>query len=300
MSKNCLNEETLASYLDDSLQVVARAAAEEHLVSCDACRSRLVYYMRILDDDIREEEEPVVAAAMEAWDPARIPAPVARGWLAAARSHLMQLALVASVVTAVALGAILGLYNPRPIETAELLEAQVRRERPFAARTSLQEEAEDWVALEGTRYPTLAAADNTDETGIGLEEPGADSPGYHLLGLQYLIGGDFDSAEYYLSEALLESDSDPEIQNDLGVTYMERSKRDPAATQMDYRLSRDYFRSAIQLDSDYLPAQFNLALLYDLMDTRSELVDQVATYLAADPDSGWAGELQEILGSDDF
>lgn len=300
MSKNCLNEETLASYLDDSLQVVARVAAEEHLVSCDACRSRLVYYMRILDDDIREEEEPVVAAAMEAWDPARIPAPVARGWLAAARSHLVQLALVASVLTAVALGAILGLYNPRPVETAELLEAQLRRGRPFAARTSLQEEAEDWVALEGTRDAITASAENTDETGIGLNEPGGESPGNHVLGLQYLIAGDFELAEYYLFEALMEADSAPEIQNDLGVTYLERSKRDAAAEEMDYRLSRDYFQTAIELDSDYLPAQFNLALLYDRMDLRPALTEQVTTYLETDPDSGWAEELREILGSDDL
>jgi tetratricopeptide (TPR) repeat protein len=297
MSKNCLNEETLTSYLDDSLQVVARAAAEEHLVSCDACRSRLVYYMRILDDDVREEEEPVVAAAMEAWDPARIPVP-ARGWLAATRSRLMTLALVASVLTAIALGAIFGLYNPRPIGTAERLEAQLRRERPFEARTSLQETARDWVEFRNTRDAVRAAADNTGEDDIALSEAEGANPSNHLLGLQYLTAGSWDPAVDRLIEAFMEAPSDPAVQNDLGVVYLERPKEDARSQQNDYELAEGYFDNAMSIDANYLPAQFNLALLYERKGSRPELEDAVRDYLAMDPDSGWARDLQDL--SDDL
>ena len=67
VQRQCLDEDILTSYLEGLLDAPVRTATEQHLVGCDECRSRLVLYMRILDEDVLEEEDSVVQAAMARW-----------------------------------------------------------------------------------------------------------------------------------------------------------------------------------------------------------------------------------------
>lgn len=295
--KNCLNEQTLTNYLEDSLQATARATAEEHLISCDTCRSRLVYYMRILDEDVREEEEPVVAEAMQRWDSERVPVSVpAKGF--GRRSILFRAGLAATVLAAVALGGILGFLNPRSIPGEEYVQTRLRERRPFQSRTSLQVAGDTYVAYVETRDGGAPGADMSSTAEVltrGAEQGGA---GNHLLGLGYLVDEDWDRAVSYLEAAAEEFPDDPEIQNDLGVAYLERDKPNADAESDDHGRSTSHFLSAIGFDDDYLPARFNLVLLYRTMGMEAEIVAQAADrYFEADPDSGWAAELRELVGS---
>lgn len=293
-NKKCLNEETLTTYLAGSLEVGARTATEQHLVACDACRDRLVYYMRILDEDVHEEEEPVLEAAMSGWDMDRVPVP-ASGGRVAGYSLPVRLAFAASALIAVFLGAVVGLRHPPVPGSEEVLEAVLREERFWRARTSLQEDAEDYV----TYLETRDAADRPG-SGAGIfagllegEYPGG--AGMHLVGLRYLIERDFDRAVEYLREASRWLEDDPGVQNDVGLAYYVRPKDSPESEMEDFGLARTFFQNAIVLDRDFLPARFNLALLNLDEGMQAEARVQVEQYLDRDPDSGWALELASLM-----
>jgi len=301
--RNCLTEEVLTSYLEDSLQTTARAVAEEHLVSCDGCRNRLVYYMRILDEDIREEEEPVLELAMRRWDPEAVPPPPAMLDERAPAPGIatgLKLALVASVVVAALLGAVAGFRNPAVPSSEEVLERVLRERRTFRPRTSLQEAAEDYVAYVETRDGASGGGDQARRLDPLLAAASEEGAGSHILGLHYLVTGDYDRAVTYLEEAVLESEVDPGVENDLGVAYYVRPKTSGISRTEDDDLARLHFQSAIELDSDYLPAQFNLVLLNRRAGFEAEVRVAAERYFAKDSDSGWAAELQDLVGSGEF
>ena len=98
VQNKCLNDDTLTSYLEGLLDAPVRNAAEQHLIGCDDCRNRLVFYMRILDEDVREEEESLVSAAMDQWSQQPVEVEKRRSvfsekWLAIAASVFLRLRL---------------------------------------------------------------------------------------------------------------------------------------------------------------------------------------------------------------
>lgn len=302
MSRNCLNEEILTSYLEDSLEASVRVAAEEHLVSCDGCRSRLVYYMRVLDDEVREEEEPVLEAAMRDWNADTIPVPV-RG--AAARGRMNPAvfaiaAIAASVVVGVLVGVFAGLEDPPVLGDEASLEAILRDRRGFQARTSLQESSEDYVEFVATRDATRAPGTGVSGLDSSMAPEDPDGIGSHYLGLYYLAAElDFDRAVAYLTRALEESGEDPRVLNDLGVAYFIRPKGGVEAEATDQNVARRLFDDALKLDPDFLPARFNQVLLNSEAGMVAEMRVQAENYLEADPDSGWAREVVSLVGTPD-
>ena len=58
----CITEETLTEYLEGRLDPAIKAASEVHLVSCDDCRHHLVFYMRLLNQEIQPDESGAIEA----------------------------------------------------------------------------------------------------------------------------------------------------------------------------------------------------------------------------------------------
>jgi hypothetical protein len=298
--KNCLNEETFTNYLEDGLQASARTAAEGHLISCDTCRNRLVYYMRILDEDIREDEEPVLEAAMRRWEAKASPVAVRAAGVGQS-SLFLKLAVAAALVGAIALGAVTGLFSPPVASSGDYLEAVLREDRPFRFRTSLQESTADYTEFFETRDAGGPSSASRGAFEALLERAGQSSARYHLLGLSYLIlERDADRAVDYLQMAVNEFRGDPHVQNDLGVAYLERRADSAVIRENDVSLARAHFEAAIDLDADFMPARFNLVILAmedgSGVDTRSA----ADAYFINDPDSLWADELRAMVGSGDI
>src|SRR5262245_58263713 len=63
----CLTDEMLTDYLEGGLDPAVRAGSEAHLVACDKCRIRLVFFMRLLKQEIEPAEELALSAAQQAW-----------------------------------------------------------------------------------------------------------------------------------------------------------------------------------------------------------------------------------------
>src|SRR5438105_2629316 len=64
----CLTEETLTDYLEGGLDPAIRAASEVHLIGCDACRSKLGFYMRLLNEEISAEETAAIESLTADWE----------------------------------------------------------------------------------------------------------------------------------------------------------------------------------------------------------------------------------------
>ena len=64
----CLTEETLTDYLEGGLDPAIKAASEEHLVTCDNCRTRLGFFMQLLNEEISPEETGILQAVSDRWD----------------------------------------------------------------------------------------------------------------------------------------------------------------------------------------------------------------------------------------
>ena len=64
----CITEETLTDYLEGVLGPAVKAASEAHLIACDACRSRLTFFMRLLSEDVSEEEVTTLQVIEDKWN----------------------------------------------------------------------------------------------------------------------------------------------------------------------------------------------------------------------------------------
>lgn len=284
VQQHCLNEETLASYLDGSLDAPMRTAAEQHLVACDACRSQMVYYMRILDEDIREDEEPVLEAAMGRWDERVTPVPPRQR----PASLMRWEALAAAALVAVTLGVFTGVYLP----SRNIVEIVSSRERPFKARLARQSYVDH-----------LVTRDRSTDSGLRRYEGEVDelirNGDFYDAGILSLYDGDFERAIGLLSMAAQQVGEAPERLNDLGVAYLERI----GGTSEDRSQARQQFEAALDRNPAYPVAVYNLALYYEMETYDAPQAEQERLYrlalaqqdhyLELDPDSQWADEVRE-------
>ena len=280
IQNKCLNDDTLTGYLEGLLDAPVRNATEQHLVGCDDCRNRLVFYMRILDEDVREEEESVVSAAMEQWQEQPAPVEARRSSLS-----LKWLAIAASMLVAVTAGLFITVNRsplPTPVEIVDLL---LSSDRPFEARLSQQP------------YRPLFATRGENSTGLPLDPLEAEmlrqAADNRMLGTFYLLNSDFETAIRYLEQAAQQLD-DVAVRNDLGVAYLERGGASAEELAVSLSRARDQFEMALAEDAEFAPAVYNLALLFLRLDLDAEAREQRARYLELDSDSEWADEVRRL------
>lgn len=286
-NRKCLNDKVLTSYLEGSLSEGERSDAEAHLVACDRCRGQLVDFMRLLDEEVQEEEDAILSRAMDQWVPA--------GTVGHRRSRQVRWWLTGAAAALIAVSVGLFYYGTEPsvpgYDEAVVLAVLSQPTRSLEARLSLFDSPESYrpfIALRGV--PDAAAADRVSEL-----SPGGPEVGSHARGVFFLARREFDQAVELLEQAVIEEDT-PAARNDLGVAYMEQTWTSAEERNAYRELAAMQFEIALRLDARFAPAQFNLALWYERASLMDEFRAEAAAYLRLDPSSGWADEIRALGG----
>ena len=276
----CLADETLADYLSGDLDPAIRAACEVHLASCDSCRRSLAALMRLLRTATTAEEEVRLQAISKSWDDRYLPAfPVRqpragflhRGWLVA-------LTGVAALLLFVAIPSWITSYRNGTLQTpGDILLMLMSRGRPFEAQLAEEPHLD--------RVRGRIARPDVDYVQLGQEMTQRSADQYEM-GKFYLIQGDVDGALPNLETAEKDPGAPAAVHNDLGVAYMELSGKEKWAR------AEEEFNHAVDRNPNYLPAIFNLSILYDREEKYSDADDARRKYLRLDSKSGWANEVQ--------
>jgi tetratricopeptide (TPR) repeat protein len=269
----CLTEDTLAEYLEGSLDLGIKAASEVHLIVCDDCRRELGFFMRLLEEDVDAEEAAAVQDVTDRWGKTKREIPRRSGTL----PHWMfgLLAVAAVLVLAVVGVRVLLDRQAQPKSASEIVQLLLDHHRPFEARLA-NEPHLPILRTRGTDDPGIAY-------GLVAGEMTKLSADTHQMGRFYLLQKDFAHAMPYLEIAGREVGAGADVHNDLGVAYLEGdgSRLDKAAEE---------FRRALDLDRAFAPAVFNLALLYERMNSPEQASLQWKRYLELDPNSDWGKE----------
>ena len=274
----CLTEDTLTEYLEGSLDLGLKAASEVHLIACDGCRGKLGFFMRMLDEEVEAEEATVIQGVTDRWNKTKREIPRRTGTL---RSWLFAFVAIAAVLVlaVVSVRAVLD-RQAGPKSASEIVQLLLAQHRPFEARLA-NEPHLPILRTRGTDDPGIAYGLIAGE----MTKLSADS---HQMGRFYLLQKDFAHAIPYLEIAGREVGAGAEVHNDLGVAYLEcdGSRLDKAAQE---------FRHALDLDPGFSPAVFNLALLYERMNSAEQASLQWKRYLQLDPNSEWGREAHTRL-----
>ena len=284
MSKDhgqCLTEETLTDYLEGGLDPALKAASEVHLVACDDCRSRLGFFMKLLDENVGPEETSALRAITAQWNKrgakARMPRRTGtlKGWF-------FSLAAVAAAITFGVISVQFVLHRTsEPSSATEIVQLLLGQHRPFESRLS------DEPHLPMVR--TRGAADPGVAYSLLAAEMNRLSANSHQMGRFYLLQKDFNRAIPYLEIAEREVGARAEVHNDLGVAYFEgggESRLEKASQE---------FQHALESDPGFAPAVFNLAIFYERTGAAPQAESHWKRYLELDGNSPWAKEAQSRL-----
>ena len=280
---DCLTEDLISGYLEGVLTPVVRSACEVHLVTCDRCRENLATFMRLLREDVDPEEEAELNRALAQWDRRELkPNPArSRGSTFWRRVSFGLGGVAAALVVTLILRSVLFWGQP---SAEDLVQALLENKRPFDAQLSHQ----PYVALSRTRGLEL----NTPAS--LLDEMTKRSADAYRLGRFYLAIGEFSKAVEQLQIAAADPKAPPEVHNDLGVGYLQRY------ADGDFERSLEELSNALKQNPTFLPAIFNLSLLYEQKGLTSDAEREWKRYLSLDSTSGWADEVRQKLSRKDF
>jgi tetratricopeptide (TPR) repeat protein len=272
--QSCLEEVALTAYLEGRMDSSIREPVETHLADCEACRGKLAFYMRILDEDVRDEEEVAIDHLVSELRKKPVTMGRRRRWWP------VGVAVAATLALAVGLGSQMD-FSSRP-SPQEILDRLALEERPFEARLSDQ----TYLPLTQVRAPNAAPAARS----MAARMQGVSD---YMLGTFYLHIEQFDLAIERLN-AEAQRANRAEVQNNLGVAYLERDAGGPAEEAVNRREARAHFEQALEIEPAFAPSIFNLAILYYRENLPAELDVKVREYRELDPNSGWADELQRL------
>jgi tetratricopeptide (TPR) repeat protein len=276
----CLTDETLTDYLEGRLDPAIKMASEAHLVSCDHCRTRLAFFMQLLNSEVKVHEEVAIRAIQERWvqtdKDQRLPGRRGRrrNW------RIASGAVAAALLLTAGMWFILDRVG-EPRSAGEVIHLLLARNRPFEARISGQ----PYLPFTLTR----GISDPGDSDALLARQMSRLSATAYEMGQFYLLEKDFKNAITYLELASREPGATAETHNDLGVAYMESS--------IDSNQSKAIaeFRRALGAKPNFLPAVFNLAVLYERLDNNDQAENQWKQYLQLESDHSWKDEAKAKL-----
>lgn len=277
----CITEETLTEYLEGGLDPALKAATEVHLIACDDCRGRLAFFMRILNEDVANDEAKALQVIALQWDKRKPKEKMPRR-AGTMKSWFFAIAAVAAVlIIGVVAVNFVGNRSSEPESASEVVQLLLAQNRPFEPRLA-DEPYLPIVRTRGDEDPGVAYGLLAGE----MTRLSADS---HQMGRFYLLQKDFNRAIRYLEMAEREVGARAEVHNDLGVAYFESG--DASRVQ---KASAE-FRHALELDPRCEPAAFNLAMFYEREGATRQAESQWKRYLELDSKSAWAKEAQSRL-----
>jgi tetratricopeptide (TPR) repeat protein len=277
----CLTEDILIEYLEGSLDVALKAASEVHLIACDDCRNRLGFFMRLLEEEVRDEETHNLQAIAAEWDRKKSDRRIPRGTGTFPAWFLGFIGIAAVLLAGVVSVRFVMDRQAEPKSASEVNELLLGQQRPFESRME-NEPHLPIVRTRGTDDPAVAY-------GLLAREMTRLSADTHQMGRFYLLQKDFSRAIQYLEIAAREVGATAGVYNDLGVAYLESG--DP----MSVDKASLQFQRALRLDPAFAPAVFNLALFYERENEPAEAAAQWKRYLELDPKSDWTSEAQGRL-----
>jgi tetratricopeptide (TPR) repeat protein len=277
----CLTDEMLTDYLGGELDAPVKTASEAHLVACDDCRVKLAFFIRLLREDRSPSEAVAIRAIQDEWVRARRD----RGLPGRGTSRLRNWRIVSGGV-AVALLLAVGVrvaidYQGEPKTAREVVHLLLAGNRPFEGRISDQPH----VPYTATRGPSYT----TNSYSLLAGQMNRLSATTYEMGQFDLLQKDFVNAIQFLELASRQAGASAAVHNDLGVAYME--------SRIDSNQSKAIaeFRRALAAQPDFLPASFNLAVLYERLGKTDQAEAQWRQYIQLETDSGWKSEAKSRL-----
>jgi tetratricopeptide (TPR) repeat protein len=278
---DCIADDLVAGYLEGTLTTVVKTACEVHLISCDPCREKLAAYMRILQPEITPQENAAVESAIVQWERRGL-RPLPRPEPRLSKTNRYVLGGIAAALLVGILFFLRGVLIPSQPTADDLIQNLYQLRRPFSAQLS----NEPYREYSSTRNKSY----EDPRKSVLLEEMNRQSADAYRHGLLHLYFGDFQNALPFLEQAASASNVPPEVLNDLGVAYFEQGNTNRAEVQ---------FGSALEKDSKFLPAIFNLALSYEADGKHDAAKREYELYLSLDPSSGWAADVSRKLSRKD-
>jgi tetratricopeptide (TPR) repeat protein len=279
--RQCVTDETLTEYLEGTLAPPVKAATEVHLVSCEQCRNQLAFFIRVLQPDVTPEEGETLKRIADEWDERYGAIPLPSRKLLHPRVFFLFAAAAAAILIAVLSVSVVGKRGAAPTTAGEVVQLLLKDNRPF----------ESWIA--GAPYRPFVETRAPDSSGVSYGLLAAEmtrlSANSHEMGRFYLIQKDFDRAMEYLEIAEREVGAGAAVHNDLGVAYLE------SGNASHFEKAGQEFVHALQEDSSFTSAAFNLALFYERRNEAALAEAQWKRFLELEPNSDWATEARARL-----
>ena len=296
----CPGDDVLAAYLDDRLHPDERRVVEEHLASCEDCRTILADSVLALEA-LDQEEQP--RDSSEPTAPKNVVAMPARGLKIWPAIGLLAAAALAIFIFRDPLADAIGFGGARARANAEAaLIAAMADHRTFEPRlaggfrhTPLQ------VMRSGNPNPVSTNPDLTIAAAriaqLASRDESVDAQA--LLGAARLITGDVDGAIDALEAANRSAPPRANVLADLAAAYYVRAEHAGSigAGVGDYTRAFDAAKKAVGTDPTLLEARFNLALATERTQTPADARLAWDGYLQQDGSSAWADEARKHLAN---
>ncbi|MEE4310641.1 MAG: tetratricopeptide repeat protein [candidate division KSB1 bacterium] len=107
-----------------------------------------------------------------------------------------------------------------------------------------------------------------------------------LLAQAYILDNQYDKAEEILSEIDGDGQTSAAVLNDLGVARYRQS---------DWESAASYFSKAIERDSHFSEARYNLALVYIAQRKNEEAIDILKTLKTVEEDHAWLQASEQLI-----
>ena len=283
--EDCPDAETLAAYLDGTLEPAEREGVETHAAGCPDCRAILADTVRFLAHDV-QADDPVPApqsqtgARVLGFRPRWRSVVISVIAAAAALMLVVRLSPLAlpgsSSRTDAALAALVEAVNNQPYRPLEarLSAGFAYRPQPVVTRGVSGRD----VAPDVQIAASAVAVATTDETAAQQA----------ALGLASLTTGDIDQGIAALERAVGQAPDNGAYLSDLAAAYLARAAR--TGSTDDRRLALKEADRALAANPSMPEALFNRALALDGLGMTQEAQRGWQSYLAVDPDSPWAAE----------
>ena len=296
--ERCPDDETLAAYLDGTLDDQERRAVETHAADCETCLGLLAAVAPLLHDD----EGLGGAVATFPGDAPAAPVPVATQ-VPVASSPLTgwMLPIAAGAVLLLGGGALVWQFS-RPTVGLQTLQAVHVAERPTVGRLAGFAYAPPPVVTRGSegRVGLSASSGDSGDSAISLLDAAAavitargtrtDLDSLHAAGVAHLIGGDVAAAIATLDRAVARAPGHAAVLADASAAYLQKGQ----ATSDEAALARarDLARRAVAADPALAAAWFNLAQVERYAGNGAAEQRALATLRALEASSPWVRELE--------
>ncbi len=175
-----------------------------------------------------------------------------------------------------------------------------RMERPIQTRIS----GLDYAPLDNKRGNESKnfdeiALESAKRFAVDSVRKGETAESLHSLSRIYLAEREFEKAETQLEKASKIAPQNAEILNDLGIAFLERSKKlteKEGGKQLELQAKAlENFEKAIELKPDFAEAIFNKAICLQTLSLPNQTAETWQTFLSLDANSKWSDEARQNL-----